>query len=633
MLSDTIHERLKGWFARILLGLIIISFALFGVDAYFRGTGGAQWVAEVDGQKISALEFDELLKREQARLRELGERDPARLESAELRQRVLDELIRSRVLVQAALARGYDVPEEALLAQLASEPAFQEDGRFSEQRLQAFLTQRGLSRAQFLQLLRQDALSNHMLGVAVASAIVPETTAQQLAQALAESREVSRARIEAEAFLGQVQVDDAAIETYYKAHPELGRTPEQVRAAYLVFSPEALLSGIALDEAALRDYYQRHSADFAEPEKRRAAHILLRLRPDAPAAEVEAVRKQAADLLAQAKAAPDRFGELARRYSQDPASAREGGDLGTVTPGSLFPELERTLFGMKPGEVAGPVRSPAGLHILWLKNVEPAHARSFEEVREQVAQAARREAALRRFNEEAEKFGDLVYAQFGSLEPAASQYGLKIQTTDWITRDGRVPPPFDNERLRAALFSEEAIKEKRNTEAIEVAPNTLVAARVLEYQPAGQRPLAEVRAEIARVLAREQAVKRAQEQGQALLERLRKGEAVAGLKFDAPRVVDRRAPEGLDAQAVHAVFAARADTLPAYAGQATADGFVIYRISRVFTAEDRVRAGQQIAPALLQRAGASLLTQAFVDSLRQQAKVTIRQEALDKSER
>ncbi|MEO1765997.1 SurA N-terminal domain-containing protein [Thiobacter aerophilum] len=633
MLSDTIHERMKGWFARILLGLIIISFALFGVDAYFRGTGGAQWVAEVDGQKISAVEFDDLLKREQARLRELGERDHARLESTELRQRVLEELIRSRVLFEAARSRGYDIPEETLLAQLATEPAFQEEGRFSERRLNAFLAQRGWSRSQFLQLLRQEALANQMLGVAVASAIVPQVAAEQLAQALAESREVSRAVMSADALMGQVHVDDAAIEAYYQTHPELGRMPEQIRAAYVVFSPDTLLSGIEINEAQLRDYFQRHSTEFGEPEKRHAAHILIRLGPGASAEEIAAAQKQATDILAQAKAAPERFGELAKRYSQDPASAALGGDLGVITPGSLFPEVERVLFGMKPGEVAGPVRSPAGLHILWLKSVEPPRARSFEEVRERVAEAARREAAQRRFNEEAEKFGDLVYAQFGSLEPAATQYGLKIQTTDWITREGKAPPPFDNERLHAALFAEEAIKERRNTEAIEVAPNTLVAARVLEHKPAGQRPLAEVRAEISRILAREQAVKRAREQGQALLERLRKGEAVASLKFDAPRFVDRRAPAGLDAEALRTVFTAPVETLPSYMGQETADGYVIYRISRVSRAEDRLKAAQQIAPALLKRAQASLLTQAYVDSLRQQAKVTVRKGVLDKSER
>ncbi len=633
MLSDTIHERLKGWFARILLALIIVSFALFGVDAYFKGTGGGQWVAEVDGQKISSLEFDEALKREQARLRELGERDPGRLESPELRQRVLDELIRERVLFQAALARGYEVPEEALIAQLAAAPAFQENGRFSEQRFQAFLAQRRLSRAQFLQLLRQDVLANHVLDVAVASAMVPKTATEAVARALAEQREVSRALVPAEDFLASAKVEEAAVERYYQTHPELSRVPERVRVAYVVFSPDALLPTVELTEADLRAYYERHGAEFGEPEQRHVAHILIRVRPGASPAEREAAQKKASDLAQQAKADPARFAALARQFSEDPSTAERGGDLGSVTAGSLFPEVERVLAGMKPGEVSGPVSSPAGLHILLLKGVEPARSKPFEAVRDRVAEAARREAALRRFNEEAEKFGDLVYAQFASLEPAAAQYKLKVEQSGWLTRDGSASFPFDHQRLRAAIFSEEAVKQQRNTEAIEVAPNTLVAARVLEHQAAAQRPLAEVRGEIERILAREQAVKLAQQRGEALLARLRKGEDVSGLRFDGPRLLDRRGAQEWGAEAARIVFGTPAQPLPAYAGQSTPAGFVIYRITQVMRPAERMAQAQQAADALLQQAQASVLVKAYVDSLRGQAKIEIRKAALEKTER
>ena len=633
MLSETIHERMKGWFARILLGLIIISFALFGIDTYFHGTGGQQWVAEVNGEKIPALEFEDRLKREQARLREMGVRDPAQLESVKLRQQVLDEIIRERVLFQAALARGYDLPPEAVLARLAQEPAFQENGQFSEQRLQAFLAQRGLSQAQLVQMLRQDALVNHVMSVAVASTIVPQEPSGRLARALAETREVSRAFLAAEAVLPEVKVSEAEIEAYYRAHPELFRVPEQARVAYVVFSPEALLPSIELSEAALEEYYQRHGAEFAEPERRRLSHILLRLRPDAPPAEVAAARKKAEAILQEVRAAPGRFAELAKQYSADSSSAERGGDLGWLTPGALFPEVEREAFALKNGAIGGPVRSPAGLHIVMVTGVEPARSRPFQEVRQQVAEAARREAAMRRFSEEAEKFSDLVYAQFQSLEPAAKQYNLKIQVTGWLARVGQSPPPFDNERLRAAVFADEAVRHQRNTEAIEVAPNTLVAARVLEYRPAGQRSLDEVRGEIEGILKRELARKRVHERGQAVLERLRKGESVTGLSFDAPRLLDRRAAEGFDADAMRVVFGARAEPLPAYAGQATQDGFAIYRISRVMVDDDRLRQMQGIAPALLQRAQTSLIAQAYADSVRNQAKVEIRKAVLEKSER
>lgn len=633
MLSDFVHERLKGWFARILLGLIIVSFALFGIDAYFQSTGGGQWAAKVEGQTIAALEFDEALKREQARLRELGERDPARLESPELRRQVLDGLIRGQVLVRAAIERGYDLPEEMLFARIAAEPAFQENGRFSQERFQTFLTQRRLSRGQFLQIMRQESLVDHMLGVAVASVIVPKTTGEQLARALAEQREVSRALISAENFLAEARVDDEAIAAHYAAHPELSRVPERIRVAYVVFSPEALLSSVDPGEAELRAYYDSHRNEFAEPESREAAHILIRVPSGASGSEREAAAKRAAEILERAKAAPHTFAALAREFSQDPSTARRGGDLGTIVPGSVFPELEKALAAMKPGEVSGPVQSPAGLHVLLLKSVQPARVRPFEEVRDRVAEAARRDAALRRFNEEAEKFGDLVYAQPGSLEPAAAQYGLRVQVSDWLAREGRLPFPFDNERLLSMLFSSEAIQERRNTEAVEVAPNTLAAARVLEHQPASQRPLAEVREQIARILAREKALKLAREHGQRLLERLRKGEAVPELAFDAPRTVERRGGAGLSPDALRTVFATPATSLPAYAGHATPEGFAVYRISRVTVPAERLAEARQLAPAVLLRAQSSLVSQAYAESVRQRARVEVNEKVLQKAER
>jgi peptidyl-prolyl cis-trans isomerase D len=279
------------------------------------------------------------------------------------------------------------------------------------------------------------------------------------------------------------------------------------------------------------------------------------------------------------------------------------------------------------------VQSPAGLHILLLKSIKPRSERPFAEVKDLVVEGARRQAAMRRFNEEAEKFGDLVYAQFASLKPAAEQYKLAIQTTDWIGRTG-AQGIFKNERLLQAVFSDEAIKQKRNTEAIEVAPNTLVAARVLEYKPAGQRPVTEVRADIERILAREQARKAAIEQGERALAELRQGRPVAGLSFGQPRLVSRQSGEGLAADEVRAVFQAGAKQLPAYAGLALEQGgYAVYRISKALAPQERVAEAQQLAPVLLQRTSALLIGSAFVDSLKENTKIEIRTEMLEKAER
>lgn len=632
MLSDTIHERMKGWFARILLALIIVSFALFGVDAYFKGTGGGQWVAEVGKQKISALDFDELVKQEQTRLRSQGEKDPAKLEGVDLKRRVLDQMIRERVLLQAAIGRGYDISDDAVLPAVVNNPVFQENGQFSEQRFEQFLRQQRMSRSQFLQSLKQEALVNNMMGVPLASMFIPKSASEHLAQLLGEQREVSKALIAAEPFLTKVHVEDAAIEAYYKAHPELSRVEEQAKVDYVVFSPEVLLPGITVSDADAKAYYEQHASEFSTPEQREASHILIRISPEAKDAGKKAAEQKAADVLKQAKANPAKFAELAKEFSQDPSTAGTGGELGLITPGSIFPAVEKALFEMKPGEVGGPVQSPAGLHILLLKSVKASTQRPFAEVKDLVMEGARRQAAMRRFNEEADKFGDLVYAQYASLKPAAEQYKLTIQASDWIGRAGG-PGVLKNERLMQALFSDEAIKQKRNTEAIEVAPNTLVAARIADYKPAGQRPVAEVRADIERILAREQAAKMAVEQGEHALAELRQGHSVAGLSFGPAKPLTRQSAEGFAPAEVRAVFQANAK-LPAYAGLALErGGYAVYRISAASTPPERVAEARQLTPVLLQRTTAMQIGAAYVDSLKEDTKIDIRNELLEKSER
>jgi peptidyl-prolyl cis-trans isomerase D len=634
MLSDTIHERMKGWFARILLGLIIISFALFGVDAYFKGSGGGQWVAEVGKQKIGALEFDDAVRQEQARLRNQGETDPAKLEAADLKQRVLDQMIRERVLLQAAVGRGYEMSDEAVLPAVVANPAFQENGQFSEQRFDQFLRQQRTSRAQFLQSLKQEALVNNMMGVPLASMIIPKSASQHLAQLLGEQREVSRAVIGLQPFLAKVRVDDASVQAYYTAHPEVSHVEEQARVEYVVFSPDVLLPGIAVSEADAKAYYDQHASDFATPEQREASHILIRISPDAKEADRKAAEQKAAEVLQRAKADPAGFAALARQFSQDPSTAGKGGDLGAITPGSIFPAVEKAIFEMKPGEVGGPVQSPAGLHILLLKSVKPATQRPFAEVKDIALEDARREAAMRRFNEEADRFGDLVYAQYASLKPAADQYKLTIQTSDWIGRHGAASGVLKNERLLQALFSDEAIKQKRNTEAIEVSPNTLVAARIAEYKPAGQRPLAEVRAQIEAILAREQAEKMAVAEGERALAELRQGHAVSGVNFGPSQALTRQDAEGFAPAEVRAVFQANARQLPAYAGLALQQGgYAIYRISGASASPERVKEAEQLAPALLQRTTAMLIGASYVDSLKEHTKIDIRKSALEKAER
>jgi peptidyl-prolyl cis-trans isomerase D len=419
--------------------------------------------------------------------------------------------------------------------------------------------------------------------------------------------------------MGQASADDARIKAYYDANPDEFRVPERVRAEYVLLSGDALARLEPVTDAELKAAYEARAAQFKVPEQRRASHILVKS------------KDQAERIVAELKKAPGRFAELAKKDSQDSGSAEKGGDLGWFSSGMMVKPFEDAVFSMKKvGELAGPVQSEFGFHVIKLTGIQAAKGRSFEEVKKELSDEIARQKGSRKFAEAAENFSNLVYEQPDSLKPAAERFKLTPRTTPWITKSAHQElGPLDNPKLLAALFSSDAIKNHRNTDAIEVAPGTLVAARVVEYQPATLRKLEEAKPEISEKLRRQQAFDLAQKEGAAKLERLKKGED-AGLKWGAARSVSRREAQGFPPPVLTAIVSADATKLPAYVGVAVPDaGYLLLKITKVTdgevpkerTPEIEVRAGRLY--------GASQYD-AYVASLRSRADISVRQENLDR---
>jgi peptidyl-prolyl cis-trans isomerase D len=296
---------------------------------------------------------------------------------------------------------------------------------------------------------------------------------------------VSEARIAAQQYLPQVKIDDAKLKEYYDANAAEFRRPERLRAEYVVLSAEQLAKNEQVSEADLRAAYKERMDKMTEAEQRRASHVLVKTREEAD--------KVAAEL----KKNPARFADLAKKQSQDPGSAEKGGDLGWFGRGMMVKPFEDAVFTMKQGETSGPVQSDFGWHVIRVTGVRAAKSRPFEDARGEIEAELKKARAAKRFNEAADSFQNMVYEQSDSLKPVAERFKLPVQTTGWIVKSSAQElGALDNPKLVAALFSADSVQNKRNTDAIEVAPATLVAARVAEYQPAAQRSLDEVRQEL-----------------------------------------------------------------------------------------------------------------------------------------
>ena len=625
---DLVHKYKK--VAAVILGLIGLTFVFWGVENRVT-RGSRESVATVNGMEISLREFEDELRKQQDQLREIFGRnfDPAVFNTPEARRGLLDSLIAQRLVASAAVSSRIMVSDEMLRDTIASIPAFKgPDGNFSKAAYESVLRTQNppLSPAQFEARLRYE-LSLGQLARAVGEAAIPSrTVAERLSALEAQKREISEARIPAQQFLPQVKVDDAAIKAYYDANQAQFRTPERVKAEYVMLSADAIA---AQETVSAQEVRQQWESAYG-PKLR----------------QKEEARKKAQAIADAVRKNPASFAEVAKKESQDPGSRDNGGDLGFSPRGSFVKPYEDAVLRMREGEISNVVESEFGFHIIQLTGVRraegkeerrsshilisaPPEARPFEELRGEIEAELKKQRAARRFSEAADGFSNMVYEQSESLKPVAERFKLQIQTTGWIARsENREPGVLDNPKLLAALFSADSLNNRRNTDAVEVAPGTLVAARVLEHQPAAQRKFEEVKNDIAGFLRRREAAELAQKEGAAKLEQLRKG-ADAGVKWGAPKTVSRRDPQGLEGSALRSVVTADVGKLPAYVGVTLPEtGYLLVRISKVIESDPKQQAQEATARAAGLLGAAQY--EAYVASLRQQAEVSINQANLEK---
>lgn len=565
------------------LVLITLPFAFWGVESYVRNAGDGGDAATVGSAKISLQELQGALREQQDRLRaQLGGRiDPAMFDTPMMRRAVLETLVGQRLMAQQAQKSNLVVTNNDLAQFIASVPALQENGKFSPERYASLVASQGMSKEVFEARLRQDMTLQQQVLPLTAGSIAGAVAGQRWVAAQLEQRDVAEVRLTPDAYVAQVKLAADAAQKFYEANRKKFELPEQVRVEYLTLGKDALAAQNAPTEEEIKARYQAAADRFKEPETRRASHILIPVAKDAADAAVKAAQAKAEEVLALAKKTPADFAKLAKQYSQDPGSATKGGDLDWIGRGMMVKPFEDSVFSLKDGQMSELVRSDFGFHIIRLTGIRAERVKPYEEVKAELVAELKRDLATKKYAEAAEAFGNTVYEQADSLKPAADKWKLSVRQSEWLPKGGRLTPPFDNPKLAAAIFSDDAIKNKRNTEAVEVASGVLVAARVVEHKPASVQELASVKAQIEQVLTREEAAKLAQKDGEEKLAKLSKGEAVE-LKWSPVRSLSRIENGGLPPEAARAVFKVDGSKLPGFAGASLPGGaYALYRVGAV----------------------------------------------------
>jgi peptidyl-prolyl cis-trans isomerase D len=619
---------------QIVLAVVMLPFAFFGVDSYVRDREGAEAVATFEGHSITQQEFAQALRERQEMLQQLsgGRADAAQLDNPELRYAVLDNMIQQRLLLDRAQRSGMLVSERQLQGVIGEIPAFQENGKFSYEQYERLLKSQNLTPLQFEARVRQQIIMQQLDDTFSDSNFIPRTVAERVTRIAEQQREVSQAVVSAERFVPQVKLEEGAAKKYYESHQEEFRIPEQVRVEYVALSMDQLVAQAKVDPEEVKKFYEANRKQFEVKETRQASHILITADPAGGAAAKEKAKARAEEIYQQVKAKPDNFAELAKKYSQDPGSAEKGGDLGYFSHGSMVKAFDDAVFKMKAGEISPPVESEYGYHIIKLTGVKPGRTSSPGEVGAKLEEEVKKQTASRQYAELAEKLNNLVFEQSDTLKPAADLLHVPTRQSGWITRSQAPDTLLNNPRLLQSIFSDDVLHNKRNTEAIEVARGTLVAARVIDHKPTTIRPFDEVSPGIVKTLTAQRAAQLAAQEGRQAVENLKQGKP-AQLNFSAPQLVSRADTKALPDAAMKRLFKTSVAHLPSYTGVENSNGdYVVLKITRVVEPEKVAVDKQKSLAQSIEQASSQAELTAYVAGLRKKADVKIKQDLLEKKQ-
>jgi peptidyl-prolyl cis-trans isomerase D len=580
------------WMQLLLFLLIVPSFVLFGLQGYNRMRERGDTVAKVDGHEITQQDWDEAHKRQVDRLRQqMPTIDAKLLDSPQAKYGTLEQLVRDRVLAAAVEHQRLLVGDQRLARELQSNEQLAAlrgpDGKFDLKRYEQLLAAQGMSPQMFENQVRNDIGMRQVLGAVGQSAFTPPAQASVALASYFERREAQVARFNTADFKAKVQPTDDELQAFYKENPQLFQSPEQASVEYVVLDLASVQKGITLNEADLKSYFDQNQGRVGGgAEERRASHILITVPKGAPQAEKDKAKAKADELLAQVKKNPASFAEVAKKNSQDPGSAANGGDLDFFTRGAMTKPFEDAVFGMKAkGEIVGPVETEFGYHIIELTDIKVPKQRTYEEVKPELEAELRKQQAQKKYAEAAETFSNTVYEQADSLKPVADKLKLEIKSAQGVTRNAQpgATGPLANPKFLQSLFAPDATERKRNTEAVEFGPNQLVSGRVAQYAPARTRPFEEVKASVRDSVVAKKAAELARKEGEAKLAAWKADPAAAqvGDTVTLSRVDAKQPP-----RIVEAALRADASKLPALAGvDLGAEGYAIVKVTKVLPRE------------------------------------------------
>jgi len=617
--------------AQVILALILIPFALFGIDSYLNQAGNNLSIAKVNGYKIALPEYNRAIENVRNRMMSEGKKvDPAMFDSFEFRESVVDGLISKQLVNNDIKKSKFKITDQQLSQYIIGMPEFQKEGKFSQELYDKVLQNNQLTPKKFEESIRNDLLIQQVRDGLQKLTFIPPNNLAETLKATSQQREISVAEFKTKEYMAKANIAEKDIQAFYDQNKSKFLAPEQVKAEFVVFSLANILPTINVTDDEIKAFYKTNSDKYQNQQQREASHILIAASKNAAPAEKAKAKAKAEDLLSQIRKNPKQFEELATKYSQDPESAKKGGELGAFGRGMMVKPFDDAVFSMKVNEISNIVESDFGYHIIKLTKII-GEGGGFDAMKPQIKAELIYQKGQEKFAALAEEFSNKVYEQSSSLDAVSKKFNLPIQKTDWIGRNDS-DKFFKNETLMNALYSKESIKDHRNTEAIEVTPNNLISARVVDYKAQSTKPFADVKKNIEDYLKFEAAKKTVASEGEAALKTI--SDTSRKIDWQPAVLVDRKNTKGLSEAVINHAYKMPTDKLPSYSGFVDGNnGYVIVKVNKVAFPNDNNEENKKTFASDYSEALTAEYLSAYLKGLKSKASVSVNQKFFETTQK
>ena len=575
---EQIRNRTQTTFAKVILVIIIIPFALFGIDSYLSSVGNVIHIASVNEELITAKSLQEAENQFKARQDEST--DPKMFESVEFKKAVLDQLITTKLINQEIKNSGFYISNSQVGTYIAGMREFQKNGKFSQDQYDEILKINNLSPKKFDDKIKSDLGTQQVKDSLRKLSFVPKDKVQDLVNLAYQKRGVSIYELKQDDFKDKIDLSDSALKKVYEESKSSFMRPDQVKIKFIIYSVAGIVPNIKVANKEVKDYFTNNINRYQTDQQRRAKHILFTVRADLTDSQVKEIANKAQNVLNEIKKNPKSFKKNAKEYSQDTESSKNGGDLGFFSRGDMTKVFEDTVFSMSKNQISELIKTEFGFHIVMLTDIKGEEVK-FESVKNQIKGELIFNKALGEFGSNAEDFSNTVYEQSESLQQAATKFSLKIEDSEWLSFES-AKKFFNNEAFAQAIFDKYAIDEKKNIAAIEASPNNLVAARVVDFRPSTAKSFEEVKVSIKEFLIEAESQKLLLAAGAKLIKDVKSKERA--VDWIDQLEVDRIDRKGLSDPIINAIFKMDDRKLPEYTGLYDSRGeFIVIQLNKVTT--------------------------------------------------